>query len=62
MQEERNRLLEQAARQGYADYRGVRISAQGKRFRIDDCILWNVLDNAGHRIGQAAMFNCWEFL
>lgn len=63
VQQERARLLELAEKQGYFDdYKGVRISATGKRFRILDCMVWNVIDEAGTRIGQAACFTEWEWL
>jgi hypothetical protein len=62
-QEERKRLLETAARQGYVDdYHGVRITADGRRFRINDCILWNVLNKTHDKIGQAATFSSWEWV
>ena len=42
---ERNRLLAVAQKQGYVDhYQGIRVTAQGKRFRIRNCVLWNVVD------------------
>lgn len=56
-------MLERAARDGYiADYRGVRISASGKRFEIENAIIWNVSDQQGNSIGQAAVFDQWKFL
>jgi hypothetical protein len=62
-QEERQRLLALAQRQGFVDnYAGVRITADGRRFRIKDCILWNVGDSNGERVGQAAVFDQWQFL
>lgn len=57
-QEERDRLLAAAATKGYIDhYSGVRISSTGKRFQIEDVILWNVLDEQNQRCGQAAVFS-----
>jgi len=62
-QEERQRLLALAQRQGFVDnYSGIRITADGRRFRIKDCILWNVSDSNGKRVGQAAVFDQWQFL
>ena len=56
-------MLERAARDGYiADYRGVRISASGKRFEIENAIIWNVVNQQGNSIGQAAVFDQWKFL
>jgi len=60
---DRAEMLERAARDGYiADYRGVRISASGKRFEITNAIIWNVLGPEGNSVGQAAVFDQWKFL
>ena len=63
-QEERERMLKLAERQGYiAGYRGVRVTADGQKFRIKDAILWNVMDESlQNKIGQAATFSEWEWL
>jgi hypothetical protein len=56
-QEERARLLETVTQQGYVDnYSGMRIARSGKRFMIADGTVWNLLDAAGVRHGQAAVF------
>ena len=61
--EERERMLERARAKGYLDdYRGVRISHSGRRFLIEQAVVWNVIDPAGHRQGQAATFSRWTFL
>jgi hypothetical protein len=61
--EERARLLTTVARQGYIDdYRGVRISRHGRRFFIEQATVWNVVDAAGTRHGQAATFDHWTFV
>ena len=61
LREERERLLAIAARKGYIDdYYGVRISSTGRRFMISNAIIWNVTDEAGVRIGQAATFDRWS--
>lgn len=58
--DERARLLERTRRDGYVDdYSGVRISATGKRFRIERAIVWNLTDAAGTHRGQAATFSEW---
>lgn len=60
---DREALLRRAADHGYIDdYRGVRISANGRRFRIENVVLWNLSDDQGRRVGQAAMFSRWSFL
>lgn len=61
--EERARLLERTARDGYVDdYRGVRISTTGRRFLIERAIVWNLVDAEGRPVGQAATFAEWTFL
>lgn len=62
-QSDRETVLRRAAEHGYIDdYRGVRISASGQRFRIEDVVLWNLTDERGQRVGQAATFAQWTFL
>lgn len=57
LREERQALLERVAREGFIDdYAGVRITATGRRFRIERAIVWNIVDEAGERHGQAATF------
>jgi MEKHLA domain len=59
-QEERANLLRRVEAQGYFDrYRGVRISSTGKRFLVENALVWNVLNEQGQRIGQAATFSRW---
>ncbi|MEM7601660.1 MAG: MEKHLA domain-containing protein [Verrucomicrobiota bacterium] len=60
---ERERLLEAVAGQGYIDdYSGVRISKSGRRFEIRDATVWNLLDEKGIKVGQAATFSSWRYL
>ena len=62
-QEERARLLAQVTKHGFIDsYEGVRISKTGKRFKISNAIVWNLVDDNGIYQGQAACFSDWEFL
>lgn len=62
-QDERARLLRVVEQQGYYDqYRGVRISATGRRFLVEAATVWNVLDERGRRVGQAATFSRWTRL
>jgi hypothetical protein len=61
--EERAMLLERVHRCGYIDdYSGVRISARGRRFRIERALVWNLIDDSGRHLGQAASFSEWKFL
>lgn len=58
--DERDRMLAQLEAKGYVDnYQGIRISSQGHRFRIEQAIIWNIIDAAEIRIGQAATFTTW---
>lgn len=61
--EERARLLAEVTRTGHiANYAGVRIAKSGRRFRIAQATVWNLVDAAGNPCGQAATFARWEFL
>lgn len=58
--DERWRLLERVARDGYIDdYQGVRIASTGERFLIRNATVWNLIDAAGTIVGQAAAFGDW---
>jgi hypothetical protein len=62
-QDERARMLARAQEQGYIDdYKGVRISGTGRRFLVEQAIVWNVVDAEGKQVGQAATFSSWKFL
>ena len=61
--EERARLLAAVTANGFIDnYSGVRISKTGRRFRIAQATVWNLIDERGIYCGQAARFEHWEFL
>ena len=61
--EERSRLLERVSRLGYIDdYAGVRVTGSGRPFRIESAVVWNVADDCGVYIGQAATFASWHFV
>ena len=60
---EREWMLEQARGRGFIDtYRGVRISGTGRRFLVENALIWNVLDACYEPIGQAATFSQWTWL
>lgn len=60
---ERARLLAEVAARGWIDdYSGVRVTAEGRRFRIDRATVWNLNDEAGRPCGQAATFSHWVWL
>ena len=61
--DERARLLVRVARDNFIDdYAGIRISATGRRFRIEQATVWNLVDAAGAIHGQAATFDRWRML
>jgi len=60
---EREWMLEQARKRGYLDtYRGVRITATGRRFLVENAVIWNVVAAGGQVVGQAATFAQWTWL
>lgn len=60
---ERQRMLQLAKAHGYFDtYRGVRITKTGKRFVVENALIWNVVEPDGKQIGQAATFATWTWL
>jgi hypothetical protein len=62
-QAERAALLARVTRDGFiADYAGVRIAANGARFRIEQAVVWNLIDSQGVLHGQAATFSRWQCL
>lgn len=60
---DRERLLAEARSKGYiSNYRGVRISSTGRRFGIENVVIWDVLDERQRVCGQAATFAQWIYL
>ncbi|MET9111434.1 MEKHLA domain-containing protein [Streptomyces zhihengii] len=54
---EREEFLARVRSQGYADgYRGLRRAKNGEEFWIEDVAMWELVDSAGVRHGQAAIF------
>lgn len=61
--EERQQLLARVTEYGFIeDYKGVRISSSGKRFLVEDAIVWNMVDESGTYRGQAAVLYRWSRL
>lgn len=59
----RDRLLKEVNKNGFiTNYKGVRITKSGRRFLIEQAVVWNVLDENGKYCGQAATFSNWKFL
>jgi hypothetical protein len=60
---ERARLLERVTKDGFIeDYQGVRVSSTGKRFMIEEAMIWNLVDINGQYLGQAAALYEWTRL
>ncbi len=61
--EERARLLSEVTQTGFINhYQGIRISSRGRRFRIHQALVWNVLNEENHYCGQAATFTEWTYV
>ena len=61
--DERAAFLRRVREQGFIDdYSGIRISSKGRRFRIRQATVWNVVDALDNYRGQAATFSNWEML
>lgn len=62
-QHEREKILQSVKINKFSeDYSGVRISKNGRRFRIDNATIWNLEDEIGGYIGQAAALFKWRML
>lgn len=58
--DERARFLALVTERNFvSDYSGIRISQRGRRFRIAQATVWNLLDADGAIRGQAACFDRW---
>jgi pimeloyl-ACP methyl ester carboxylesterase len=63
VREEREKLLARVTQNGFIDdYQGVRISSSGRRFMVEDSIVWNMIDESGVYRGQAAVLYKWSWL
>ncbi|OBZ13813.1 MULTISPECIES: MEKHLA domain-containing protein [Bacillales] len=60
---ERDRFFEAVTANGYVDnYTGIRISSTGRRFYIVNATVWNLADESGGYLGQAAAFSEYRYL
>jgi hypothetical protein len=60
---ERSAMMAAVAKDGFVSgYSGRRISASGKRFRIENATIWRLLDAKGQPFGVAATFQCFTRL
>ena len=58
--EERKALLARVTENGFIDnYKGVRVSSTGKRFFVEDAVVWNMIDEKGDYCGQGAVLYRW---
>ena len=59
--DDRQRLLDIVARHGFAEgYSGIRIAKSGRRFLIEEGVVWQLIDRDGAVRGQAATFAHWR--
>jgi hypothetical protein len=59
----RQALLDAVAKNGFmTGYSGIRVAKSRARFRIEDGVVWELLDPDGVRHGQAATFSSWQRL
>ena len=62
-QDERAQFMARVKRDGFVSgYQGIRSSSSGRRFRIEEALIWNVLDEHATVCGQAASFSKWTRL
>lgn len=55
-QPERQRILDEVRTRGIAyGYAGIRIARSGRLFQVHDGVIWEVEDEHGERLGQAAL-------
>jgi len=58
---ERQALLDAVAQKGFmTGYQGLRVKKSGKRFWMEDGLVWQLIDEAGEWYGQAATFSKWK--
>lgn len=61
--DERRRLLDEVGRHGFIEnYSGIRISKNDRRFRIKQAAVFNLIDESGDYVGQAATFTDYDRL
>lgn len=61
--DQRDAMFAQMRQKGVIEnYAGVRISATGKRFEIQNAVIWTLFDAQGQKCGEAACFHRWQVL
>jgi hypothetical protein len=59
----RDKLLKGVQENGFAaGCTAIRVDSNGRRFFIENLAVWNLLDDVGNRIGQAATYQDWYYL
>ncbi|NES22023.1 MAG: MEKHLA domain-containing protein [Symploca sp. SIO3E6] len=61
-QAERDRLLAETTKQGFCEFSVIRITSTGKRFKINQGVVWNLIDEQQVYQGQAAVYSDFYFL
>jgi hypothetical protein len=60
---QRDAMFAEMRSKGFIEnYSGVRISATGQRFEIQNAIIWPLIDEDGIKRGEAATFTDWQML
>jgi hypothetical protein len=60
LQAGRREAFERVERDGFVSaYSGIRIAKSGRRFRIEDTVIWRLVDSQGIHRGEAATFAKW---
>tara|TARA_B110000977_G_scaffold49848_1_gene67737 strand:+ start:2700 stop:3719 length:1020 start_codon:yes stop_codon:yes gene_type:complete len=63
IQTERRELLDKAAENGVIrNYCGVRQARDGRKFRVEDAIVWTITNKDGEKTGQAVRFDKFTWL
>lgn len=63
LRSEREKILKEVATKGYVEnYGGIRKSKNGKKYKLENVIVWNLTDEENQYCGQAATFSEWENL
>lgn len=44
----------------FEGYEGIRVRSDGTKFTMYDGFIWNILNEGGKVVGQAATFERWE--
>lgn len=61
--DERQGFLDTVQKKGFIDnYSGIRISSSGRRFKIEQATVWNLIDQNLRFVGQAATFQSFKYL